>query len=257
MKPVGLAILSLVLVGMLAACTAEPPSAEVLVPPVIVDLQVTPAVAHWLPRVAACAEDIPDFGIFTRVLPRAELSLDESDLILRLGERLDSDPFAAVMGIEEIVVFAGEDVPVSALSLASLQGIYAGSVTHWGDVPEADHDIVGKGMPIRPLSYPEGHEIEILFRRAYLEDEPILAAPQMFSTVEFLQILFEQNPDAIGYLLESQVPAGVRILSITDDKPIPSGQYVLAITSSEPEGRLKQVLLCLQNTPSGKFEESP
>lgn len=246
MKRNGLVLLSLVLLFIMAGCAVEAPVVEEPRPPEVVDLQVTPAVTHWLPQVAACAAGIPDFGIITRVLPRAELSLAESDLILRLGERLETDPFVVVMGMEEIVIVAGRNVPVSALSLASLQAIYAGTITDWGEVPDAVLAEDLQSALIKPLSYPEGHEIEFLFRRAYLGEEPILAAPQVFSTVEFIQNLFEKHPYAIGYLLASQVPDGMRILSIENDAPIPSGQYVLAITSSPVQGRMKQLLLCLQ-----------
>lgn len=246
MKRKGLVLLSLVILLLVTGCAADVPVLEDRLPPEVINLQVTPAVAHWLPRVAACAEGIPDFGIYTRVLPREELSLAESDLVLRLGERLETDPFVAVMGMEEIVIVAGGDVPISALSLASLQAIYAGTITDWAEVPDAAVAEDSQRALIKPLSYPDGHEIEILFRRAYLGDEPILAASQVFSTVEFMQELFEKHPYAIGYLLASQVPDGMRILSIENDAPIPSGQYVLAITSSPVEGQMKQLLLCLQ-----------
>lgn len=240
-------MLSLILLVVMSACEAQVPVPEERPLPEVVNLQITPAVAHWLPQLAVCAEGIPNFGVSTQVLPRAELSLAESDLILRLGERLDTDPFVAVMGVEDIVIVAGADVPLSSISLASLQAIYAGTITHWGEVPEGNEGEGRKGQLIKPLSYPEGHEIEILFRRAYLDDDPINVEPQVFSTIAFLEKLIDQHPYAIGYLLESQVPESVRILRITADEPIPVGQFVLAITDGEPTGGLKQLLLCLQN----------
>lgn len=247
MKRIIQILFSLTFVLGMAACAATlPPPTEEQPLPEIVYLQITPAVEHWLPLVAECAHGIPNFGVHTQVLARSELSLAESDLILRLGERLESDPFVAIMGLEEIVLLAGEDVPISSLSLASLQAIYAGQIRDWGELPESDLES-GAGHPITTLSYPEGHEIEILFRRAYLDDEPIAADPQVFLTIDFLQDLFSRYPDAIGYLLASQVPEGMQVLSITGDEPIPSSQYVLAITDEEPAGGLKQLLLCLQN----------
>jgi DNA-binding transcriptional LysR family regulator len=248
MKAVGRAFF-VVLLSLLSACGAAEPVAEETAQPEIIALQVTPAVEHWLPWVAACAADIPDFGVYIQVLPRADLDLLESDLILRLGERLESDPFVAVMGVEEIVVVAGEDVPVASLSLESLQAIYRGEINRWDELSEAGNEPSKRAVPITRLAYPEGHEIELLFNRAYLKDEPILAAPQTFSTIGFLEKLMERYPAAIGYLLRSQVPEGMRILEITDDQPIPADQLVLAITSRESEGRLKALLTCLQNVP--------
>lgn len=231
----------------LMGCEGESPISQDVPAPEIVGLQITPAVEHWLPLVAACAEGIPNFGVFTQVLPRSDLSFAESDLILRLGERLESDPFVAIMGVEEIVVIVGEDVPVSSLSLDNLRAIYAGTVTHWGEVFEVADDGNVKGQPIHPLSYPEGHEVEILFRRAYLADELMQVNRQEFLTVPFLENLMVRHPYAIGYLLQSQVPEGVRVIEIDSDETIANQQYVLAVTQAEPTEGLKQLLLCLQN----------
>ena len=247
MKRVLWSFLGLVLLVGMAGCAGDIPISEEKPTPEVVVLQVTPAVEHWLPLVAACAEGIPNFGVFTQVLPRSDLSLAESDLIVRLGERLESDPFVAIMGVEEIVIVAGEDVPVSSLRLDNLRAIYAGAVTHWGEVFEFADDGSGKGQPILPLSYPAGHEVEILFRRAYLADEIIGINPQEFLTVPFLENLMVRHPYAIGYLLQSQVPEDVRVIEIVSDETIANQQYVLAVTPAEPTGGLKQLLLCLQN----------
>lgn len=231
----------------MTACEAEAPIPVEQPPIEVVELQITPAVEHWLPLVAACAADIPNFGVTVQVLPRAELSLAETDLILRLGERLETDPFVAIMGEEEIVIVAGSNVPLNSIGLADLQAIYAGTITHWGEVLEAGDHEGGKGQPIKPLSYPGGHEVQVLFRRVYLDESSIAIEPQVFSTTAFLEKLLDLHPDAIGYLLESQVPEGVRILGVTSEDLLASIQYVLAITTEEPTGGLKQLLLCLQN----------
>ena len=231
----------------LMGCEGESPISQDTPAPEIVGLQITPAVEHWLPLVAACAEGIPNFGVYTQVLPLIDLSLAETDLILRLGERLESDPFVAIMGVEEIVIIAGEDVSVTSLRLDNLRAIYAGVVTHWGEVIEVADDESGKRQPIHPLSYPAGHEVEILFRRAYLADEIMQVNPQEFLTVPFLENLMLRHPYAIGYLLQSQVPEDVRVIEIVSDETIANQQYVLAVTQAEPTGGLMQLLLCLQN----------
>lgn len=247
MKRFRIFLLSLTLFVGMVACELETPVPEEKPVFEVVNLQITPAVAHWLPLVAACAEGIPNFGILTEVLPRSDLSLEESDLILRLGERLDTDPFVATMGMEDIVIIAGEAVPVSSLSLESLQKIFSGETTRWDEISDNLENESVVNERIIPLSYPEGHEIEILFRRAYLDDGPINNDLQVFSTIEFLKDLLIEYPYAITYVLESQVPEGVRVLSITHTEPILTGQYVLSITKGSPDGGLKQLLLCLQN----------
>ncbi len=248
MKRIVQIFLHLTLLAGLTACGTIPADSAQTPIPEVLYLQVTPAVEHWLPRVAACAEEIPHFGVHTQVLTRAELSLNESDLILRLGERLASDPFVSIMGFENIAIVAGKDVPVPSLSLASLQDIYAGTKVFWGDVPEAADDPSAHSQSIQPMAYPEGHEIEALFRHAFLAEEPIAADPQVYSSVDFLENLLEEHPYALGFLLNSQVPAGIKTLDITDQDPQSTGGFVLAITSAPPEGQLKQLLLCLQNS---------
>jgi hypothetical protein len=248
MKRVLWSLVALVFLVSSVGCAGDIPILEEKQTPEVIALQLTPAVAHWLPLVAECAEGIPYFGIYTQVLPRSDLSLTESDLILRLGERLEGDSFTAVMGIEEIVIIAGADVPVSSLSLENLRGIYAGTLTLWGEVVDGESSTSGMGQSIRPLSYPAGHEVEILFRRAYLADELIQVTPQEFMTIPFLEELLASYPYAIGYLLRSQVPEDMRVIEIASDETIPNQHYVLAVTAAEPTGGLKQLLLCLQNT---------
>ena len=248
MKRVLWSLFGLIFLAGMAGCAGDIPISEEKPTPEVVALKVTPAVAHWLPVVAECAEGISNFGVFTQVLPRSDSSLAESDLIMRLGERLESDPFVAIMGVEEIVIIAGDDVPISSISLDNLRGIYAGTITHWGEVEGGVNDESGKGQPIYTLSYPVGHEVETLFKRVYLSDEIIGVNPQEFMTIPFLESLLATYPYAIGYLLRSEVPEDVRVIEIDSDETIANQQYVLAVTPVEPTGGLKQLLLCLQNT---------
>ncbi len=91
----------------------------------VVHLQTTPALAHWLPRVAACADIIPNLGIASEIVSPSALDPDNADLILRLGPRQTDDPFTAVMGTESLVMVAGDQVPLDVLTMESLQSIYS------------------------------------------------------------------------------------------------------------------------------------
>jgi hypothetical protein len=247
MKRVLWTLVGLILLAGVVGCAEDIPISEEKSTPEVVALQLTPAVEHWLPLVAECAEVIPNFGVYTQVLPRSDLSLEESDLILRLGEPLETDPFVIIMGVEEIVIIAGTDVPVSSLNLENLRAIYAGTLTLWGEVGDFDQGGSVTGQPIQTFSYPAGHEVEILFRRAYLSDAIVGVNSQEFMTLPFLENLLATYPYAIGYLLRSQVPEDVRVIEIASDETIANQQYVLAVMSKEPSGGLKQLLLCLQN----------
>jgi hypothetical protein len=247
MKRVLWSLVGLIFLAGMVGCAEDIPISEEKPTPEVVALQITPAVAHWLPLVAECAEGIPNFGVFTQVLPQSDLPVAESDLILRLGKPLETDPFVAIMGVEEIVIIAGTDVPVSSLSLENLRAIYAGTLTLWGEVGDVDQGGSVMDQPIQTFSYPAGHEVENLFRRVYLLDEIIGVNPQEFMTIPFLENLLAAYPYAIGYLLRSQVPEDVRVIEIDSEETIANQQYVLAVTPAAPTGGLKQLLLCLQN----------
>jgi len=213
----------------------------------VINLQISSTLVHWLPDVAICADKIPNFGISTQVLPHSALSLDSADLILRIGERMEDDPFVAVMGSEELVIVIGSDVPVKSLSLASLQSVFAGTTTHWEDIPELKPNGTEINQAIQTLAYPQGHILRTLFQETFLGDQEISSAPQIYATPESLFTHLEKNPLAIGFTLKSQVPAGVRLLFISDTIERSRQFYVLAIIPEQPQGKLEQLLLCLQN----------
>ena len=144
--------LAIFLLLLTAACTGAQQTDQVLGQIEIITLQTTPSLEHWLPEVAACAGGIPDFTVVTHIKPLSALDLEQADLVLRLGERLESDTFVAVLGLERTVILAGEDVPVNALSLESLQGIFTGEIRNWSEVPEVKEAGMAINQPIPTLS---------------------------------------------------------------------------------------------------------
>lgn len=234
--------LLLALLALLTACGPAAPSDSPALE--VVHLQTTAILEHWLPKAADCAAAIPNLGIASEIAEPDALSLASADLILRLGARQSEDPFTAVMGRESLVLVAGDQVPVSSLSLKSLHSLYAGDWTLWSDLPEADS--AAADLPISLLSYPAGHELEALFSQTYLGGSPILGSPQRYASPEGLAELLSANPGAIGYTLSSLVPVGYRTVPVTGLAADPVF-YVLAVTAKEPAGGLRQLLLCLQD----------
>ena len=234
---------------LLTACQAE--LSPVIETPTleIINIQVTPATAHWMDSVAECSQQIPNFGVYRQILPISELDLGATDLMIRLGQKQESDPFVTVLGTEEIVLVIGEDVPVSSLNLQTIQSIFTGNFTDWRQVSEVKESEGDGDQPIRVLSYPPENELRSLFETSFLGSNKITSDSTIFYIEETLNDLLMQHPNAIGYTLKSQVPQGVRTLSISGDNPQPGLQYVLAITQQEPIGKLRELLLCLQNTP--------
>ncbi|QRN84150.1 substrate-binding domain-containing protein [Chloroflexota bacterium] len=230
------------LLGALTACNGTAQSDTELE---VVHLQTTPALAHWLPRVATCADVIPYLGVASEIVSPTVLDPDNADLILRLGPRQADDPYTAVMGTESLVLVAGDQVPLDVLSLESLHSIFAGDVTLWSEVPEVDKTAAAN-HPITVFSYPNGDELANLFSQAYLDGKTITGYSQRYSSSEGLAALLTANPYGLGYTLASQSPTGFRTLVITGLEQDPSF-YVLAVTAVEPENGLRQLLLCLQD----------
>ena len=204
----------------------------------VLDLQITPEIAHWLPQVAACAENIPGVAITTHILPENALALNSTDLLIRLGTRTNADPYVIVLGTEEIVIVVGDEVQLSSISHNDLVDIFSGKMTDWGDETRST---------IQTLSFPEGSTLQQLFVESYLDNLPIRSKPTIFYTAEKLTKGLKANPYAIGYLLESQVSTDINILEITNWDQGSQEQFVIAVTPAEPQGKLFDLLLCLQS----------
>jgi hypothetical protein len=214
----------------------------------VITIQITPELEHWMPRINQCAESIQGIGIYTEVLTQDEVNSNLADVVLRLGQKAESDLYVAVMGTEEIVIIRGRNIPINTLHIESLRTIYTGTLTNWRDVAEVKQDGIDIDQPIQTLSYPEGHILRELFSNTYLAAESIGGETIPYSTLEGLERALQEYPYGIAYLLKSQTPQNLEIIGITRSDDLAVQQYVLAVTADEPEGSLKQLLLCLQNT---------
>ena len=232
------------LLALLAACGPAPATEETALE--VVHLQTTPALAHWLPKAAECADAIPNLGLASEIAEPSALNLDSAEIILRLGSPQADDPYTAVMGMESFALIAGDQVPLDSLSVESLRSIFAGEWTLWSQVPEAEN-LADAELPLSLFTYPIGNELEELFSQTYLDGKAPLGNHQRYSTTDKLADLLTENPYSLGYALASQVPAGFRTIEITGLEQDPVF-YVLAVTAVDPEGGLKQLLLCLQDS---------
>ena len=232
----------------LASCQSATPIDRTEPTLEVITLSITPELTHWLPEVTRCADDLPYFAIITQVTPQTADLTSDVDLILRLGERTDEDPFVTLLGYEELVVIAGEGVPVTSLSLESLQAIFTGTATHWSQIAGDGKAQIDSNQPVQVLSYPDGNILRPLFSDTYLESQPITADVMVFSTLDYLEALLDEYPYAVGYLLRSQVPDKLDTVEIENVEPPEIQHYVLAISMQEPQGKLRQLILCLQSS---------
>jgi hypothetical protein len=213
----------------------------------LIDLQITPELEHWRPWFNQCAQSTDGIGIYTEIRTQESLDIDQTDLVLKLGQRDEGDPFVSVMGYEQFVIVGGRETPINTISIESLQGIFAGSITNWGDLPEVINQGIEINQPIQTLAYPQGHIMQQRFSLAYLNSEPVQTEPILYSTPEGLSEKLKDYPYGISFLLMSHTKNDLKIISITGKETEAAQQYVLAVTKTEPLGGLKQLLLCLQN----------
>ena len=238
----------IIFTGLLTSCnqglvdTSPVPTIE------IINLQITPELEHWMPKISQCANSIEGIGIYSDILIQTELSISQADMVIRLGKQTESDPYVAVMGLEEITLLTGSEVPVEELSINSIRAIFSGEITNWGEVPEVRDQEIEINQPIITMSYPEENIVRELFRRSFLENEPIMSDPLIYSTPEGLNRLLQENPYGIAFTLKSHLLENQDPLEISDFNTSLAQEYVLVITNIEPQGNLKQLLLCLQDS---------
>jgi hypothetical protein len=246
MKILRILVVILVLLPALAACSMETETPTPQASIEVIDLQIIPELGHWMPAISDCANQIPYFTITVQATPQSAMGIDQADLIIRLGDRTTEDPFVTVLGVEDLVILAGNSVQISSIGIESLRSIYLGEINNWDDVPEVSADDLPANQPILAFTNLDGTSLRTLFEESYLNGQPINDQAIIFSTLSSTIDFLRETPYAIGYMLKSQVPLGIKILPVTDFPTEANKQYVLAVTPHEPEGQLRQFLLCLQ-----------
>ena len=236
----------IIFTGLLTSCRQPLTDTTPMSTIEIINLQITPELEHWALKLSQCADTIEGLGIYTNVVVQTELDISQADLVLRLGEREEMDPYITVLGFEEIILVTGSEVPIDTLSIDSLRAIFSGEINNWGDIQEVRDQGVEFKQSIQTLSYPEGNILRELFSQSFLDNKSIMSDPIIYFTLEGLDRLLQENPYGIAYTLQSQRLESQDLLTIRDIKPSFSQQYVLGITNIDPEGKLKQLLLCLQ-----------
>jgi ABC-type phosphate transport system substrate-binding protein len=247
MKKRNLILIACIILSGLAACNQVPQATTPSATFEVINLQLTPELEGWTPRINQCVNAIGGIGVYTDFVTQGELDISQTDLVLRLGQRENDDPSVAVLGMEEIVIVAGRNVPIDNLSIESVRAIFNETVTNWREVPEIQQQGSDFDSPIQTLSYPQGHILRDLFSTIYLQYQPIHGQPIVYSTPKSLTSALQENPDGIGYLLKSHTSKEHSILTISPNEDITSQVFVLAVTAEAPQGKLKQLLLCLQN----------
>ena len=234
---------------LLAGCMPKPTTSNQALPQAI-RVQITPALTHWLPKINSCATNLGDANLILDILPPANLDRQTADLIMRFGQRTEGDNFVSVLSNENLVLILHPDNPLIDISTYSLREIVIGVTTNWDQLQELQTSVASYDLPIVLFSFGENNDLYAVLTEALMVTDPFNQLAIYVPSWEVMRQSVADTPGAIGYLLQSQADAQVKVLDMLahSDLAISLEQPVLAITQSESQGSLRQLLLCLQNS---------
>lgn len=228
-----------------AGCSALPGNGD-SEPPEIIRIQLSSATDHWIPRIEQCAGDLTNAGVVVEVRPTPELDLTKSDVLIRFGFKNPSEEHVSVLADERIVFITTPGNPLNSISMDSLGKMLSGEYTNWMDLPESRDASGIYDLPIVVVSYGNGSDLRLVLTEVF--DNQDTKTHYAASTESMIEVV-RSTEGAVGYLLESQLPADMIPLGISDTDLL-EGVFerpVLAISGQEPAGAARQLLLCLQN----------
>ncbi len=98
-------------------------------------VQVTPAL-RWLgPVLNECTRQVPGVALLYDEEPVSALDPGKADFIFSLAELAEGAGYTAVLGQVGVVAIVNPANPVTQLQQASLEAIFNGKITAWGDLP--------------------------------------------------------------------------------------------------------------------------
>ena len=216
----------------------------------MIEVQISTALTHWIPKLTACSENLVHAGVTVEILPKNELNVQNADLVVRFGPRTPQEQHVSVLSMDRVIFIININHPLTSISSQSLVKIFLGHYQTWNQVPEMASIDPTYDLPIRFFSYGDGSDLTPILSSALMDEENVSQDALYAASWEILQDSVAKTPGGIGYLLESQVSADVLTLLVEDQGDLQAGleQPVIAVTRSEPEGVLRQFLLCLQTS---------
>lgn len=206
--------------------------------PVILAVQITPALQSMTGEFQDCARNLPGVSLVLLNTPTSAINLDTTPLALRWGTKQTPGSFAAVVGNEDLVVIAHPQNPIQQISLEDLQAIYRGTQSTWKEPASGE---------IHAWAYPEGEDAQDAFETAVISGKPI--SPRATSIAPDSQAMrqaISADVASIGFLPRRWVDSQVKVLSIQGIDTAKLRQPILALSKTEPQGVEKSWLICLQ-----------
>lgn len=205
--------------------------------PLILTLQMTPALDRLRPAMHTCAEEA-GLGLAITTLPAPALDPLETGLALRWGAPPAAEMYAAVLAQEALVFIVHPNNPLKTLSAAELRDLYTGQRTAWPDAA---------GSEVHAWAYPAGDDVQQAFEGALFEAPapaslPVFLAPDPAAMLEAVA----QDENALGFVPAGWVNSAVRGLKVSGIDEHLLRQPLLALSPAEPQQPARGWLLCLQ-----------
>ena len=154
------------------------------------------------------------------------------------------------VAVDGLVIVVHPSNPITNLSLAQLQGIFAGTIHNWEDVG-------GKGGEIMLFGRGKDAGIQLEFLERVMGEKRPSINTRILPTDQQLQAAIANQPSAIGFSMMGNVDRSVKMLLIAGIPPTPTTtanqSYPLTyplyiVTLTEPQRELRSMIAWLQSS---------
>lgn len=197
---------------ILASCTSPTPT----VPTETITAYATASAEPWMNELFACANDR---SILVNV------TADDPDIFLRIGEPEILLSPAYQVGEEEILVVTHRESPVQNLTLAEVQALFAGQ----GD------------ESLQLWVYASGSDVQAMFDQLVMEGRSISSFAKVAASPQEMSAVLNSESNSLGILPKRWMAGNVRDVYSLGVFP------VLAMTQEDPQGAVKALLGCLHS----------
>jgi hypothetical protein len=178
-----------------------------------------------------CNAKITELAIFLDVVPEEDLSLESSDMILRMGESKEiTTDFAFQIGWEQVILIASPDVEIEKLSISQIRKLFTSSPP-----------------PLNIWTYPDNYEINRYFKESFIGDLEISGYAFIAVNPGEMVESIRSEPNSLGYIPKSWLIDDVQEISIDQTTQELMTYPVIILTNHKPEGPVTEFLVCLQN----------
>lgn len=195
---------------LLASCTTPTPT----VPAETITAYATASAQPWMDELFACANQ-------QNIL--VEVTAENPDIFLRIGEPEVLSQPAYQIGEEEILVMVNRESPIQNLTLPEVQGLFAGQ----GDAAV--------------WVYASGVDSQWVFDQAVMEGRSVTSFARVAANPQEMSDTLNSDSTAIGILPKHWAAGSLRAVYSVGVFP------VLALTNGEPQGAARTVLGCLHS----------